>query len=408
MTSHSTGLCLNLSSINLTEEYWTLEGSLKIHGQVSAALFLFTILVGLPWNILVVITVLRKRLYHTPNIMLLLNMSFNDILFLMIILPVLTVTGIAGEYILGSTDMERCQTCLVTGFIPMLLLADSLFVSALMSINTFLFIYKPLRYDMIVTTRTILVAITVAAILSIALALSPLASPNTYIFFPAFQICFFSIRNNWYIVSIIIALSLAAFTIIVFTDIWIACIVQKNIKQVYASSKTSCGIDRSESFHAINERIRKERHKKQLHLFYTFVFLLLLNLITWLPQFTFIFLSAFIDIPVSILSLSKVFFLTQAAVHPIIETVLISDVREPLKKMVTCGLLKETKNLAMTEKHTCFYSIRCICAKEENHSRCSIFRLLDEALLHHNHSSSSIQMTKSSNQSGLEVMWSVN
>ena len=349
-----------------------------------------------------VITILRKRLYHTPTIILLLNVAFTDILFLMIFMPVLTVTGIAGEYILGRTDMERCQTCLVTGYFPIVLLANSLFLSVLASINSFLFIYKPLRYEMIVTTKTILVAITVAATLSIALALSPLANPSAYTFLPDFQFCHFPLRDNWYIMSMIIAISVASITIIVLTNVWIACIVQKNIKQVYASSKTSCGIDRNEPFHTINERIRKERHKKQLHLFYTFVFLVLSNLITWLPHLTFIFLSAFIDVPVSVLSLGKVFFLTQAAVHPILETSLISEVREPLKEMVNCGLLKKTNNLDMAEEQACSYSICCGCGKEENQGRCSIFRLIDEALLHHNHSSSSIQMTKSSNQNGLE------
>ena len=388
MTHDSTGFCLNLSSNDLTEEYWKLDGSLKIHGQVSAALFLFTMLIGLPWNLLVVITILWKRLYRTPTITLLFNVAMTDILFLVIFMPVLTVTGIAGEYILGRTDMERCQTCIVTGFIPVALMTDSIFATALMSIDRFLFIYKPLRYERIVTTQIILVAITVAALLSIALALSPLASPQKFIFLPDFQGCHFPLRNNWYIVLVIIVISLAPVTIIAFCNIWVVCIVHKNIKQIYSLRKTPCKTDKSKSCHSIRKRMRKERHKKQLHLFYAFGCLLLSNIVTWLPHLTFIFLSVFIDVPVSVLSLGKILLLSQVLVHPIIETFLISDVREPLKKMVTCGLLKKTNSLAMTEEQTYSYCICCGCGKECNHSRCSIFRLIHKALLHHNHSSS--------------------
>ena len=400
MTFNSTGFCLNLSSNDLTEEYWTLDSSLKIHGQVSATLFLFTILIGLPWNLLVVITILWKRLYRTPTIMLLLNLAMTDILFLVIFMPLLTVTGIAGEYILGRTDMERCQTCIVTGFIPVALMTDSIFATALMSIDRFLFIYKPLHYERIVTTQIILVAITVAALLSIALALSPLASPQKFIFLPDFQGCHFPLRNNWYIVSLIIVMSLAAVAVIVFCNIWVVCIVHKNIKQIYALRKTPCRTDKSKSCHSIRKRMRKERHKKQLHLFYAFGCLLLSNIVTWLPHLTFIFLSVFIDVPVSVLSLGKAFFLSQVLVHPIIETFLISDVREPLKKMINCGLVKKKNKFTMAEEQTGSYSICFGCGKEDNQGRCSIFRLLDEALLHHDHSSSSILSTNSSDLSG--------
>ena len=49
------------------------------------------------------------------------------------------------------------------------------------------------------------------------------------------------------------------------------------------------------------------------------------------------------NIPLSISSTSNILFLSQLAVHPILETTLISDVREPLKKMVTRACLKKKK-----------------------------------------------------------------
>ena len=71
-------------------------------------------------------------------------------------------------------------------------------------------------------------------------------------------------------------------------------------------------------------------------LFRVFSGLLLSNTITWIPIIV-VEMSHFISNPtLSIFSASNILFLSQLAVHPILETMLISDVREPLKEMVTC------------------------------------------------------------------------
>ena len=383
MTSNSSNFCFNISSNSLTEEYWNVGGKLKIYGQVTAALLLFFILIGLPWNLLVVITILRKRLYHTSTIMLLLNLALADLLFLLTNMPVTTVTGIAGEYIVGNTDMIRCQTCFVTGFFTVVVMMDSLFVITLMSIDRFLFFYRPLKYERIVNTKTILLAITVAAILSIALGLFPFATPNKYIFLPYYQTCHFPLRQNWINISVIVFFCLALFTIIFVCNIWIVYIVQKNIKQVYNLRKIPCNGEKSDLCLDTYGKIKKERHKKQLHLFYVFGCLLLSTIITGLPHLIIASISLFIDVPVIISSPGLTLFLSQVVVHPMIETFLIRDVREPLKKIITCGLLKKKNIVTMAEERTPSYSICCGHVNEDKHSRCFILRLMEEALLYH-------------------------
>ena len=365
MTSNSSNSCFNISSNHLTEEYWNVGGKLKIYGKVTAALLLLYILIGLPWNLLVVITILRKRLYLNSTIMLLLNLALADFLFLSIYMPVATVTGIAGEYIVGNTDTIRCHTCLVIGFFTLVVI-DSFFVITLMSIDRLLFIYKPLRYERMVNTKTILLAITVAAILSIALGLFPFATPNKYIFLSYYQSCSFPIRDNWYNMPVIIFFLLSSLHYFMVCNIWIGYIVQKNIKQIYTLRKISYSAEESDLCHDICEKSRKNA-KRNSFIYFVFGCLLLSSI------------SLFIDVPVIISSPGLILFLSQVVVHPMIETLLIHDVREPLKKMITCGLLKKMNNLTMAEEQIPSCSFCCGDVKDDKHSKCFILRLIDEA-----------------------------
>ena len=383
MTSNFSRFCENLSSSDVTEEFWTLENSFIVNGKVTAAFTLLYITVGLPWNFLVVITVLKEKLYYQPTIFFLLNLVIIDILQLLLVLPTITVTGVAGEYIIGSSDLVRCQTCFFVGIFPLSLLLDSIFLIALMSIDRFLFIYKPLQYERKATTKMIVLAIVATAMLSIALGLFPLATPQAFIFVQYFLTCSVSpATQNWYSSLSIITAGLFALIVIIVCDIWVIYIVQKNIKQIYFMGRAShSGMSLSNNC-ITSERNRKEGHKKQLHLFYVFGILLLSNIITWVPSIILGIIDIFSDVPLNYFSLPLIIIGSQTVVHPIIESTLISDVREPLKEMVACGLLKKKKhNLAMPEEHTGGYSICCNHAKERNNRRYKIFKLINEALL---------------------------
>ena len=74
------------------------------------------------------------------------NLVLTDILMLLICLPIITVTGIAGEYLVGNTNMMCCQFCSAE-FIGVALMMNSLFAVALISLDCLLFTYKPLENE---------------------------------------------------------------------------------------------------------------------------------------------------------------------------------------------------------------------------------------------------------------------
>ena len=393
MNNTTINFCRNASSNSVTEGYWELLSFRVVHGHVTAAFLLLIMLVGLPWNVMVVITVIKKRLYHHPTIMLLLNLVGTDILLLLIHFPNVIVTGIVGEYIFGSTDVMRCQTCKFALFIPVALTMNSLFVIALISFDRFLFIYKPLHYEQKANKLRTLVSIASTTMVSTALGVIPIITPGT-ITYDADMFCLFNFKTYWYITLAIFVAGIALIVIMV-CNIWVIYIVQRNIKEVYKIRKSLCSMEKRMShIQDLSQRVSNERHKKQLHLFRVFGGLLLSNAIAWFPIILLYALALLkVNLSLWLFSLTDILFLSQVAVHPILETTLIANVREPLKEMVTCGLLKKKKDgLGKSVEQTSSYCLCCRSADEYGDDDCScnfMLKLFDAAVLPKDNSSSS-------------------
>ena len=293
----------------------------------------------------------------------------------------------------------RCLSCSV-GFIPVTLMMNSLFVVSLMSLDRFLFIYKPLEYERKATPRRTLVAIAVVAMLSITVGISSYAIPEAMHFIPSSLACSPNHQKVAYFVLVITASSIALSVIIV-CNIWTIYIVQKNIKAVYKVRKLLHNRDKESYSQGLSEILRKKCHKKQLHLFRVFGGLLLSNTIAWIPIILVEIARLFYKIPLSISSPAHILFLSQVAVHPILETTLISDVREPLKEMVACARLKKKNNFPIVEDQT------CSCCKHMGdqgpiHDKCFLLKLIDVALLPQATSNSTTSTTCPSDLNGQE------
>ena len=369
-------ICEDPNSSHVTEEYWTLKGSL-VHGQITAAFVILFVVVGLPWNILTAITILKNKLYSQPTILFLLDLTVTDILVLIFSLPVLALTGISGEYILGHTDEQRCKSCLL-GVIPGILFLNSLFIVMLMSVDRFVYIYKPFLYERKATKPAAALVIVGTFALNILVSI-PFVTQKRKITFSSELIgCNVNFsRSEWPLILMMAVVCLSLVVIIV-CNIWTVCIVQKNIWKVYGVRNSRTKINRDE----FGKNIRKKRHQKELHMFRVFGGLLLSNLIAWVPLIIIIMLYVVgvQSIPISIITVTHILFLSQVAFHPMIETTLISDVREPMKAMVTCGLLKEKYPDKTIEDALAL----CLCSKSKRDGECScrsLWKLFNAALL---------------------------
>ena len=75
----------NVSSESLSD-VWLVQD--RVNGVVTATFMLLIMVMGLPWNLLVVIIIVKEKLYHNPTILLLLNLALNDVIMLLLNLPI--------------------------------------------------------------------------------------------------------------------------------------------------------------------------------------------------------------------------------------------------------------------------------------------------------------------------------
>ena len=104
----------NLSRDSISEEYWLirLSGEQYISSGIAMSVIMtLMFIVGVTWNLIVIVIILVKRLCHIPSVLLLLDMAITDLLFCLLIMPFSIVAGFAEEYIFGNSDYTRCQFC---------------------------------------------------------------------------------------------------------------------------------------------------------------------------------------------------------------------------------------------------------------------------------------------------------
>ena len=87
--------CINYSQNSLSTELWSPRRNMMV--------FIIYMLIAIPWNLAVIVTVLRKCLFLQPAIMLFLSLAIADFL-LCLALPFNVFPAISYGCNLGDTD----------------------------------------------------------------------------------------------------------------------------------------------------------------------------------------------------------------------------------------------------------------------------------------------------------------
>jgi hypothetical protein len=328
-------VCANASDSNVTSELWLVEE--RAGGIVLATFLLLFLVVGLPWNLLVIVTIVKQRLYTQPTIILLLSLASTD-LILLVYLPLVMIVGFHGEYLYGDSDKARCSACGKTGFVSLLFSLNSTFNIGLMSIDRFLFIYKPLKYDRYVTVWRTLIAIALSWVVALVLSILPLAGFGNIVLESILCGINVNLENDYYSILVLVVFFLAITPVLV-CNMWVCCIVQRNIRAIYKVRRSLTPSSDETHFY---ESLRKKGHEKGVHLLKVFGSLLCSNIISWLPII--IVGLALMAVSPIVLDASRIFLMLQAVLHPILETTLIKEVRDPLKtRLFSCYVAVRTR-----------------------------------------------------------------
>jgi len=342
-----------VNRVNVTEHLWRIrsEGS---HHESSitaiAAVQLLYVVVGLPWNFIIASTIVIKRLFRDPSYILLLSLVLSDLLVCGFTLPFSISSALHQAFTLGHSDYSRCQLCQAIVVVSVTLLFISHFSLALMASDRLFYIKFPFIYKDRMTASKATAAIIVVWIFCFLISIPPIFGFGEIKFANAVGFCSPILTGNNGVVSnvyysVFLALvGTVPFVFIVIANIWLLVIACKSIGQVHDRIRrnNSAALHRRE-----NERnIDIEYHKKQIHLAKVFGVILVVNTIVWIASSLLAILATIItygDIPTPVLATAFLAFLSQPAIHPMLETCLVGKAKTAMVKILCIFCKKEVR-----------------------------------------------------------------
>lgn len=326
----------NLSRHALTEDLWTLEDELRTSGLVVAVVLIFYVLIGVPSNFFIIASIAKHKLYQQPAFIPLLSLASTDLLICIVTLPINIMSGIAGKFPLGGSDHARCQICQL-GSVFTILLYVSIFSVTLISVDRFIFIRFPLRYETYVTVRGMVLAIVVAWLISIVVGILPAFKFGQLYFSPYIATCTINFSESKYFVLLLVLVVTVPISVLLVTNLWVLCIVQKHLRRIYALYR-SCSSDdhKQQLYRKLNGCIRSERNRKQLNIIHAFGAIFFANIFTWLPLIGLFAASATVGldaVPVGYAAFAYLVCVSQSVLHPLLQISAVSEIKQPILKL---------------------------------------------------------------------------
>ena len=146
-------------------------------GYINAAVSLLFMIIGIPWNGLVIAVILRKKMFSRPSGMLLLNLAIADILQCLLHMPMPVVAGI-GSYRDATGFHGVCQAAAISLVLSLLVVV---YTVAFMSVDRAVYLKKPLTYDDIITSWRMLAILWIFCIVISLLPLLGFGSADYYV-----------------------------------------------------------------------------------------------------------------------------------------------------------------------------------------------------------------------------------
>ena len=322
-----------LSNVS-TPELWSIPNETVPAALTTAVFTSAFIVVGVPCNLLILVSIVWQHLYTEPAHILLINLAVADFLICVLVMPFTVLSGFAGGFILGDNDSTRCRWCR-SGVIFV-----ALCLFSLMSLDRFVYIKFPMKYHGLVTGGKTVICVAVFWILCIAVSLFPLFGFGDVVFSLSISTCTLRFEGSTdltesinYLIFLVVE-SFIPLSVLIITNTWVACIVLKQIRKLYSNKFT---LPNNQQQQLTWKRLSKERNHKQLQFLKVFGAIFLSNVVTWLPLIVHILVTVikgnyifpnwmYVSVYLSITS--------SALFHPLIQASLIPEIRTSCKTVL--------------------------------------------------------------------------
>ena len=337
-----------LSRTNVTSEVWMIlsEGPLHENGVLAVAICQTLIIaVGIPWNIIVLAFIMIKKHYKEPTYILLMNLVLADLLVCSCVLPFNIVSAFTTEFSIGGSDYVRCQVCHTIVVFILSLIYVSLFTLALMSLDRLIYIKWPIQYEKKITKCKTISLLLGVWVLCILISLPPVFGFGEIKFANILSSCSLltvgetRITANINYVVFLAFIGFFPFMTTLIVNIWLLAIVCKSVRQRHKKSVTSNkGHIGSDTLRRNSERkFKTDYHKRQILLAQVFGAIFTANVVTWVPSILIAMISAVIgaeQISPPALAFVYLAYISQPAIHPVLETCLVGKAKVTLFKFL--------------------------------------------------------------------------
>lgn len=299
------------------------------------AIFFFT---ASMWNLSILVGYsMKPKLLKEPANVFFLNLAITDFLLSWITL-LHFMSLIKGGFFLGCSDVVRCQLCQFIGFLFAVLMTVSLHVLAVLSLDRFILLYKPVRYHDFFSWKKAAVVVVIIWIFSISLSSLPFAGFGSYRYSKVLagcQISWFSESyrgiQNIYFAYLTAAESLLPLVCLLLFNIFTYRIICRSLYTRY---------QRRLSYTTTAVQLRQNHNENQKRVIYLFTALLVVNTINWVPVLVILCITAVFGIqviPFAVFLFGWLSYTLNPVAHPIIELCFIRGLRD----ILTCQAKKD-------------------------------------------------------------------
>ena len=275
---------------------------------------------------LLVFTLCHPKKLKEPSVMFLTNFVLVNLLLTVVFMPSIIVTAATGEWVFGRTPEEKNGTCQLVGFVFYYSGFLTLLTLAVISVDRFLFIVKPLIHKRFMKTWVALIILICVWILSCLINIPPYFGLGEYVFLPAIASCGIIWPGQRYYLIYFCILTSTVIMLILITTVWTFCFTRRFIYNINQQHSTN---SEDEQNHLYVRRIKK--------LVGVFGMILAGTILTFLPGVLVATIEAVVGEnrqPTAIFTTVLVLFLLNSVLNPVIQSYFRRDVYDFLATKV--------------------------------------------------------------------------
>lgn len=312
-----------------------------INGPVLSAIICLEMILALIGNVFVLIaTLCHPPSWKQPSTVFFTSLVLANIMLAVLFMPFTVISTATEHWIFGNTDKQKTNICKFVAFVfwyGVLIITETL---AVISIDRWMFIVKPLFYRRFMKPPTAVIITVFVWLLAAVLNTPPFAGLGIFVYVGHGSCLPTWVDQTGYVLYTIVLFGIMV-TIITVTSIWTCCFSRKFIQREinFTNNKSNNNNNRSNNNNNKDDTMPPSHHNniyvtKQRRVVGIFGVLLCINGLCFAPAFIVAFIAAAITLPLPVYAMVLVCFLFMTVASPIAQSYFRQDIKEAMANII--------------------------------------------------------------------------